>query len=101
MRTAFPQRRVPLASSLFDAQGCLTTEGFARIEKAPPGRAPAELAAHLASCVRCQRRLLGAASPAAAPVRREAPPLWRTAIVVAAIIVLVLIAMILMRNLVG
>jgi hypothetical protein len=34
-------------------------------------------------------------------VRREAPPLWRTAIVVAAIIVLVLIAMILMRNLVG
>jgi hypothetical protein len=101
MRTAFAQGGLPLASSLFDAQGCLTAEGFARLEASPPGRAPADLAAHLASCVRCQRRLLAASSPAPSSVRREPPPLWRTAIVVAACIVLVVIAMILMRNLAG
>jgi len=101
MRTAFAQGGLPLASSLFDAQGCLTAEGFACLEASPPGRAPADLAAHLASCVRCQRRLLAASSPAPSSVRREPPPLWRTAIVVAACIVLVVIAMILMRNLAG
>jgi hypothetical protein len=83
----------------FDAQGCLTPEGFARIEASPPGRAPADLAAHLASCVRCQRRLLAASSPAHSSARREPPPVWRTAIVVAACVVLVVIALILLRNL--
>ena len=91
-----------MASPLFDAQGCLTTEAFASIAAAPPGRAPAELAAHLASCVRCQRRLLASSSPAGeSSVRRERPPLWRTAIVVAACLVLVVIALILLRNLGG
>ena len=84
---------------VFDAQGCLTPDGFARIEASPPGRAPAELAAHLASCARCQRRLLAASSPAHSPVRRERPTIWRTALVVAACLVLVVIALVLLRNL--
>jgi len=86
----------------FDAQGCLTAEAFARIAAAPPGRAPAELAAHLASCVRCQRRLLASASASpsrAAAARRPPPPVWRTAVVVAACVVLVVIALILLRTL--
>jgi hypothetical protein len=86
-------------AALFDAQGCLTPEGFARIEAAPPGRAPEELAAHLASCVRCQRRLLTtAASPAGVPTpKRERPPLWRTGVAVMAVILLVMMAMVMLR----
>jgi anti-sigma-K factor RskA len=100
MRHRLPAAEVPLASSLFDAQGCLTAEGFARIEASPPGRAPAELAAHLASCVRCQRRLLVASSPAhRSSGPRERPPLWRTAVVVAACIMLVVITLIWLRQL--
>jgi hypothetical protein len=85
-------------AGLFDAQGCLTAEGFARIEASPPGRAPAELAAHLAACARCQRRLLAAASPSGAPVRRrERPPLWRTGVAVMAVLLLMMVAMAMLR----
>jgi hypothetical protein len=44
--------------TLFDARGCLTREGMAALTQAPAGRAPAEVAAHLAACPRCQDRLL-------------------------------------------
>jgi hypothetical protein len=86
-------------STPFDAQGCLTAEAFARIAAAPPGRAPAELAAHLASCVRCQRRLLAAAaSPSGVPApRRERPPVWRTAVAVLACVLLVIVALLMLR----
>ena len=88
-----------MAAALFDAQGCLTPAAFAAIAAAPPGAAPAELAAHLASCARCQRRLLAKAMGAAAPrgPRRERPPLWRTVVAVIASLVLVLIAMLMMQ----
>src|SRR5216683_1986747 len=70
-----------MAAALFDADGCLSPRGFAQISAAPPGRAPAELAAHLAGCARCQRRLLVAALPSASPSpRRAPPPLWRTGV---------------------
>ena len=39
---------------------------------APPGRAPSEVAAHLAGCGRCQQRLLsGLRAPGAAPPARR------------------------------
>jgi hypothetical protein len=46
------------AGTLFDPRGCLTAAGLAALRGAPPGRAPAEVAAHVARCARCQQRLL-------------------------------------------
>jgi len=88
-----------VAISAFDAQGCLTAEGIARAAGAPPGRVPPELAAHLASCARCQRRLLAFGAPHAPAARRAPPPPWRMAVVVAGCILLVVIALILLRTL--
>ena len=67
------------ARPLRDARGCLTPAGLQAFRDAPPGRAPEALAAHVASCSRCQDRVL-AADPGLADrtARREAPPLWRT-----------------------
>jgi hypothetical protein len=44
----------------FDARGCLSPSGIEAFREAPAGRAPADLAAHVASCARCQERLLAA-----------------------------------------
>jgi hypothetical protein len=85
-----------MAAALFDAQGCLSPQGFAQISAAPPGQAPPELAAHLAGCMRCQRRLLATALPSSGP-RRERPPVWRTALVIVVCLGLVLLAMTLTR----
>jgi hypothetical protein len=62
----------PSGGPLFDARGCLTPAGLAALRSATPGRAPKEVAAHLAGCQRCQQRLFdglrgpGAAAPARA-----------------------------------
>lgn len=89
-----------MTAELFDARGCLTSGAFARIAAAPPGRAPAELAAHLASCGRCQRRLLATASSAARGAGRRAPPsVWRTALVMVAGVLLVVLAVGMLRYL--
>jgi hypothetical protein len=60
-----------MTAELVDARGCLTDAGFAALQAAPPGEAPAELAAHLAACARCQDRVLlaGAGVEAAARAR--------------------------------
>ena len=66
--------------ALVDGRGCLTPAGFATLSRAPVGRAPAELAAHLSSCSRCQERMLAGGtsavrpSPASSPARK--PRLW-------------------------
>jgi hypothetical protein len=87
-----------MSAALFDAQGCLTPQGFAQISAAPPGQVPAELAAHLAGCMRCQRRLLATAMPSSgSSSRRERPPLWRTGLVVVVCLLLVMMAMALTR----
>jgi len=65
--------------ALVDGRGCLTPAGFAALSRAPVGRAPANLAAHLASCARCQERMLAGGtstvrpSPASPPRK---PRLW-------------------------
>ena len=86
-----------MSAALFDAQGCLSAHGFAQISAAPPGQVPAELAAHLAGCMRCPRRLLATALPSSGSKRRERPPLWRTGAVVVVCLLLVMMAMMLMR----
>lgn len=48
----------PAGARLFDGQGCLTPAGLTALQLAAPGRAPKEVAAHVAGCNRCQQRLL-------------------------------------------
>lgn len=81
-----------MTAGALDARGCLTPAGLAALAEAPPGRAPQELAAHLASCAACQDRML-ARMRAPGARRATRPPLWRTAIVVLALIVMLLMAL--------
>jgi hypothetical protein len=82
----------PHAARLFDAQGCLTEAAIQLLLHAPPGRAPGDLAAHLAGCARCQDRLLAASVPG--PKRgapRPAPSLRRMLILVSLILLSMLL----------
>jgi hypothetical protein len=93
-------------SALLDARGCLNDAGFAALEAAPPGRGPADAAAHLAGCGRCQRRFLArgdvnAGAIRAVPGTAQPPPLWRTLLVVAAAVLLIAAALATMRMLAG
>jgi hypothetical protein len=79
---------------LQDARGCLTESGLQAMERAPLGRGPDELVAHLGGCAACQQRLLQRASGSSGPrPRRAAPPLWRTLAAIAATLLLALIAL--------
>jgi hypothetical protein len=60
-------------TALVDGRGCLTPAGVAAFRSAPVGAAPPELALHLASCARCQERML-AAEAAAGRRRGDLPP---------------------------
>lgn len=89
-------------TALLDARGCLTVAGFVALDAAPPGRGPAEAAAHLAGCSRCQRRFLArggeeVAGISATPTRKVAPPRWRTFAALFAVLVLAAIAAIAVR----
>ena len=76
---------------LTDAQGHLTPAGLAALASVTPGKAPAELAAHLASCPRCQDRMLaGALGSLARDKRRAPPPPWRIWVVLGAILLALL-----------
>jgi hypothetical protein len=64
--------------ALRDAKGCLSPAGLAAFRAAAPGRAPVELAAHVAGCARCQERALAADEGMLGPGKRKPPPpLWR------------------------
>ncbi len=55
------------------ASDCLSEDQIRSLQDAPPGQLPPELAAHLASCERCQSRaLFGAARRTG--LARAAPP---------------------------
>jgi hypothetical protein len=85
-----------------DARGCLTAAGRAAVRAAPPGAAPVELAAHLASCKPCQYRLLSDGRPPPNPgERRQAPLVWRVAVLGVAGVLLALLALISVRWLAG
>ena len=49
--------------ALLDANGHLSAAGLLALQAAPAGRAPAELASHLAGCASCQNKLLVASAP--------------------------------------
>ena len=86
---------------LLDASGCLTEAGLDALSSSTPGRAPAEVVAHLGRCARCQERTLARAAghpPGVPRVKKEPPPMWRTvAVVVAALLLVVSILMMLRR----
>ena len=87
------------STTLTDHHGCLTEAGFAALDAAPPGQGPTEAAAHLTSCARCQRRFLARGGIdkggiRATPTKAVAPPLWRTGVMVLAVLLLVVVAMI-------
>ena len=88
----------PPDRALFDQRGCLTPAGFAALARAPIGRGPAELAAHLASCARCQERMLAIGAgprPAPSSVPRRKPRLWLYVVLAAAALILALAALML------
>jgi len=93
----------PVGSSgraLLDARGCLTAAGFAALTGAPVGRAPAELASHVAGCSRCQERMLAVdAGSAAPPAARREPRLWLGLAVGLAALLLAVAALILASRL--
>ena len=84
-----------------DSQGHLTAGGLAAIASAPVGKGPADLAAHLASCPRCQERMLAGATGAAPGrrERREPPPAWRIWAVLGAALLLLLSILVTIRSL--
>jgi hypothetical protein len=58
--------------------GCLTAQELALVEAAAPGKAPAALAQHLATCALCQERaLFGAARRLAGRDAPKMPSLQR------------------------
>jgi hypothetical protein len=85
--------------SLVDARGCLSDADLDALQRAPVGRAPGELAGHLAQCAKCQERMLLRGSPRGP--RREPPPPWRMWVVVAAAILMLLCVLVTVRRLVG
>jgi hypothetical protein len=81
-------------SVLRDERGCLTSRGFAVLERAPPGGAPVELASHVASCERCQQRWLHTVSGGATAKRKTAAPSpWRTLLILVAALALLLMGL--------
>jgi hypothetical protein len=90
-------------TALVDVRGCLTDAGIASLRAAEPGRARPELSAHLASCARCQQRILALDAPAhrKAGPPAKAPTLGRTLLLMALVLVAVVVALASMRYLVG
>lgn len=80
-----------MSASLFDAKGCLTDAGIATLAGAPVGNTPADLAAHVGSCGRCQERLLARGEARSdRRERKEPPPRWRVWVVLGAVVLLLL-----------
>jgi hypothetical protein len=62
-------------SATVPPKGCLSDGQLAELEAAAPGRAPEELARHLASCGRCQARALFGRERALGGARKPMPEL--------------------------
>lgn len=84
-------------SDLQDARGCLTPAGFAAVMQARVGEVPPELAAHIASCGRCQQRLLTGGVERPAGPRREPPSLKRMFLLVGLIVFAILLFLVSLR----
>ncbi len=84
-----------------DSRGCLTAAGAAALAAADQGAVPPELAAHLASCARCQDRMLAReALPRDAEAGRSRRTwMWWAIGLLAAALVLALVALVLAARL--
>ena len=88
--------------SLLDASGHLTAEGIAAVGDAAPGGISPEVAAHLASCSRCQERLLTGGAPRAPRKPTPNPPSIKRAVgLVVLILASVLVFFWTLRQLIG
>jgi hypothetical protein len=90
--------------ALFDARGCLTTAAFDLLAGSHVGRAPDEIAAHLAACRGCQGRALardpqGARRAAALPSTKTR--VWRAAAVALLGLLVLLAAFAALRHVAG
>ena len=56
-----------MSEALLDSTGHLSAAGLLAFQSAPAGQAPPEVATHIASCARCQERLLVDGSPGPRP----------------------------------
>ncbi|HET7292639.1 MAG TPA: hypothetical protein VFM88_09450 [Vicinamibacteria bacterium] len=92
-----------MAKPLLDDRGCLTPAGLLAVQSAPVGKAPQELASHVASCPRCQEKLLagGILALATRKEKKDPPPPWRIVLVLVAIVLLVLSLMFTLGRLSG
>jgi hypothetical protein len=79
---------------------CLTSGQLLALQAMAPGEMPAESAAHLASCERCQRQALFGA-PTAARRAQEAPSLGKAFLRVALVLVALIMFLVSMRMLLG
>jgi hypothetical protein len=87
-------------AALRDLKGHLTDAGLQAFCSAPPGRAPAELASHVAGCARCQDRALLADAGTLGPGKRKPPPpLWRVFVLFFGGLLLALVLFLWMRSL--
>ena len=66
--------------TLLDASGHLSAGGIAAVGEAAPGEISPEVAAHLASCSRCQERVLAGGLPRARRTGRANPPSIKRAV---------------------
>jgi hypothetical protein len=88
-------------SDLVDGRGCLTPDGLAAVAAASVGDVPKELASHLATCSRCQERLLSGGIERLPVPRRSPPSLGRMFLSVGAIVVAMVLFLVSMRWLFG
>jgi hypothetical protein len=85
--------------TFFDARGCLDDGGLAALAR--PQGVPADVAAHLASCDRCQDRALTAATGrTSGRLPRTRPTAGRTAAIIGLILLGAIVALYTMRWLV-
>ena len=88
-----PGSRTPVP--LQDARGCLTAVGLETFRSSAAGRAPKELASHLAACPRCQQRVLAVDAPRSGSRRARpnvAPPSLGRALLLAVLVVAAVVA---------
>ncbi len=95
----------PQGASLQDQGGCLTAAGLSVLRAAAAGQAPQALAAHLAGCARCQKRVLAvdAPRPTAGPrtARAVVPSLGRTLFLAAVLLAAIVAMLATLRHLAG
>jgi len=96
---------LPPGPPLQDQGGCLTAAGLAVLRAAAAGQAPPAVAAHLAGCVRCQKRVLAVDAPRPGAGRRSAravaPSLGRTLLLAAVLLAAIVALLATLRHLAG